>query len=199
MNNRQTKIRAAIYARVSTIDKSQDPKTQLRPLREYASRRGFTVVAEFVDHASGRADDRQNYMALRDAVRRRTTDVILVWRYDRFARSTHALINALSEFNSLGVDFISIQEGIDTTTPQGKLVFTIMAGLAEFESSLIGDRVRAGMARARAEGKHVGRAALGEKIVAQIVALKRRGKSVSMIQRELGVSRGVVVKYAKVA
>src|SRR5665213_560187 len=199
MNNRQTKIRAAIYARVSTIDKSQDPKTQLRPLREYAARRDFTVVAEFVDHASGRADDRQNYQALRDAVRRRATDVVLVWRYDRFARSTHALINALSEFSSLGVDFISLQEGIDTTTPQGKLVFTIMAGLAEFESSLIGDRVRAGMARARAEGKHVGRAALDDKIVAQIVALKRRGKSVSMIQRELGVSRGVVVKYAKVA
>jgi len=199
MNRQKSITRVAIYARVSTVDKSQDPKTQLRPLREFAARRGFTVVAEFVDHASGKADDRQHYQALRDAVRHRTADVILVWRYDRFARSTHALINALAEFNSLGVDFISLQEGIDTTTPQGKLVFTIMAGLAEFESSLIGDRVRAGMARARAEGKHVGRAALGEKIVAQIVALKRQGKSVSVIQRELGVSRGVVVKYAKVA
>jgi DNA invertase Pin-like site-specific DNA recombinase len=197
MNSRKVEIRAIIYARVSTLDKSQDPKTQLRPLREYAERRGFTVVSEFVDHASGKADDRQNYQALRDAVRRRATDVILVWRYDRFARSTHALINALSEFNSLGVDFISLQEGIDTTTPQGKLVFTIMAGLAEFESSLIGDRVRAGMARARADGKHIGRAALNDEIVAQIVALKRAGKSVSLIQRELDVSRGVVVKYAK--
>jgi len=123
MNSQKTKIRVAIYARVSTLDKSQDPKTQLRPLREYASRRGFSVVAEFVDHASGRADDRESYQALRDAVRRRTTDVILVWRYDRFARSTHALINALTEFNSLGVDFISLQEGIDTTTPQGKTCF----------------------------------------------------------------------------
>jgi DNA invertase Pin-like site-specific DNA recombinase len=197
MNSRKPTIRAAIYARVSTLDKSQDPKTQLWPLREYAARRGFTVVAEFVDRASGRADDRLNYQALREAVRRRATDIVLVWRYDRFARSTHALITALSEFNSLGVDFISLQEGIDTTTPQGKLVFTIMAGLAEFESSLIGDRVRAGMARARAEGKHVGRAALDDTIVAQIVVLKRQGKSVSLIQHELGVSRGVVVKYAK--
>ncbi len=197
MDSRNSNVRAAIYARVSTLDKSQDPKTQLRPLREYAARRGFTVAAEFVDHASGKADDRQNYQALRDAVRRRAADIVLVWRYDRFARSTHALINALSEFNSLGVDFISLQEGIDTTTPQGKLVFTIIAGLAEFESSLIGDRVRAGMARARAEGKHVGRTPLDDKIVALIVALKRQGKSVSVIQRELCVSRGVVVKYAK--
>jgi len=197
MNSRKPITRVAIYARVSTVDKSQDPKTQLKPLREYAARRGFTVVAEFVDHASGKADDRQHYQALRDAVRRRATDVVLVWRYDRFARSTHALINALSEFSSLGVDFISLQEGIDTTTPQGKLVFTIMAGLAEFESSLIGDRVRAGMARARADGKHIGRAALNDEIVAQIVALKRAGKSVSLIQHELRVSRGVVVKYAK--
>jgi DNA invertase Pin-like site-specific DNA recombinase len=197
MNSQTSRARAAIYARVSTLDKSQDPKTQLRPLREFAARRGFTVVAEFVDRASGNADDRQNYQALRDAVRRRTTDIVLVWRYDRFARSTHALINALSEFSSLGVDFISLQEGIDTTTPQGKLVFTIMAGLAEFESSLIGDRVRAGMARARADGKHIGRAALNNEIVAQIVAFRRAGKSVSLIQRELRVSRGVVVKYAK--
>jgi len=95
------------------------------------------------------------------------------------------------------VDFISLQEGIDTTTPQGKLVFTIMAGLAEFESSLIGDRVRAGMARARADGKHVGRAPLDQRIVARIVELNGQNRSVSFIQQELGVSRGVVVKYKK--
>jgi DNA invertase Pin-like site-specific DNA recombinase len=195
MNRQQRSARAAIYARVSTLDRSQDPKTQLRPLREYAARRGFSVIDEFVDRASGRADDRPNYQKLREAVRRRGVDVVLVWRYDRFARSTHSLINALAEFNSLGVDFISLQEGTDTTTPQGKLVFTIMAGLAEFESSLIGDRVRAGMARARADGKRIGRAPLDSETVARIVALRRQRKSVSFIQSELRVSRGVVVKY----
>ncbi len=96
-------------------------------------------------------------MKLFEAVQRRDVDVVLVWRYDRFARSTHALISALAEFHALGVDFISLQEGNDTTTPQGKLVFTIMAGLAEFESALISERVTAGMERARAEGKHLGR------------------------------------------
>jgi len=196
MNNHKTNSRAAICARVSTLDKSQDTKTQLRPLREFAGRRGFTVIEEFVDRASGKGDDRPNYQKLREAVRRRAVDVVLVWRYDRFARSTHSLVNALTEFDSPGVDFISLQEGIDTTTPQDKLVFTIMAGLAEFESSLIGARVRAGMARA--EGKHIGRSALKPETIAEIVALKRQGQSVSMIQNALGVSRGVVVTYTNV-
>src|SRR5437868_3743616 len=136
MNRSKINVNAAIYARVSTLDKTQDPKTQLRPLREYAARRGFIVAEEFVDRASGKRDDRHNYQRLREAVCHSSVDVVLVWRYDRFARSTHSLVNALAEFSSLGVDFISLQEGIDTTTPQGKLVFTIMAGLAEFESSL---------------------------------------------------------------
>jgi DNA invertase Pin-like site-specific DNA recombinase len=197
MNSRDRIKRVAIYARVSTIDKTQDPETQLRPLRQYAARRGFLVVEEFVDRASGRGDDRISYKELAGAVRRREFDVVLVWRYDRFARSTRSLINALSEFNSLGVDFISLQEGTDTTTPQGRLVFTIMAGLAEFESSLIGERVRAGMARVRADGKHVGRAPLDGRIIAQIIAMKHEHKSVSDIQTTLGVSRGVVVKYGK--
>jgi DNA invertase Pin-like site-specific DNA recombinase len=195
MNGLKANLRAAIYARVSTLDKSQNLKTQLIPLREYAARRGFAVSEEFVDRASGRGDDRPNYQRLRAVVRRRAVDVVLVWRYDRFARSTHSLVNALSEFSSLGVDFISLQEGIDTTTPQGKLVFTIMAGLAEFESSLIGDRVRAGMARAKADGKHIGRSPLNEQITTQILTLNRQGKSISYIQHALGVSRGAVSKY----
>jgi len=197
MNKQKANLRAAIYARVSTLDGNQDPKTQLKPLREYAARRGFTVADEFVDHASGRGDDRPNYQRLRETVRRRGVDIVLVWRYDRFARSTHSLVNALAEFSSLGVDFISLQEGIDTTTPQGKLVFTIMAGLAEFESSLIGDRVRAGMVRARADGKSIGRPPLDKKIITHIVALSSQRKSVSFIQKELGISRGVVVKYKR--
>src|SRR5690349_8561372 len=143
----RTAKRVAIYARVSTADKSQDPQTQLRQLRQYAKRRGFTIAGEFIDHASGRGDNRPEYRKLFDAVRKRAVDVVLVWRYDRFARSTQALVNALMEFQSLGVDFISYQEAVDTTTPQGKLFFTMASGFAEFESSLISERVKAGMER----------------------------------------------------
>jgi DNA invertase Pin-like site-specific DNA recombinase len=115
---------------VSTDDKGQDPETQLRQLREYAARRGFAVAEEFVDVASGTRSDRPSYKRLLEAVRKRQVDVVLVWRYDRFARSTQALVNALMEFRALGVDFISFQENVDTTTPQGELVFGMMANLA---------------------------------------------------------------------
>jgi predicted site-specific integrase-resolvase len=138
--------RAAIYARVSTDENRQDPETQLRELRDFAERRGFEVVGEYIDHASGKTEERANYRQLLEDARRRRLDVVLVWRYDRFARSTVALVNALAEFRSLGVDFVSLQENVDTTTPQGELIFSIMASLAQFESSLISDRVKAGMA-----------------------------------------------------
>jgi predicted site-specific integrase-resolvase len=129
--------RVAIYARVSTLDKGQDPETQLLALREYAAWREFVVVGEYVDYASGTREDRPQYQALCAAARTRQVDVVLVWRYDRFARSTQALVQALQAFHSLGVDFISYQEQIDTTTPQGEMIFTVMASLAQFESALI--------------------------------------------------------------
>jgi DNA invertase Pin-like site-specific DNA recombinase len=123
-------LRAGLYARVSTEDRGQDPETQLRPLREYAERRGFAVVGEYVDHASGTTEQRPRYQKLLEAARKREIDVVLVWRYDRFARSTRALVNALAEFRARGVAFISYQENVDTTTPQGELVFGMMANLA---------------------------------------------------------------------
>src|SRR5918998_3685958 len=130
--------RAVIYARVSTTDRGQDPETQLRQLREYAERRCFSLVEEYVDHASGSRNDRERYRAMLEAARKRRFDVLLVWRYDRFARSTRALVNALGEFRARGVAFISHQENVDTTTPQGELVFGLMASLARFEGALIG-------------------------------------------------------------
>jgi DNA invertase Pin-like site-specific DNA recombinase len=150
-------MRAALYARVSTVDKGQDPEVQLRERREYAARRGFEVVVEFVDFASGQRNGRPEYQRMFNAARKRRFDVLLVWRYDRFARSMQELVNALEEFLTLGIDFISYRENADTTTAQGKLIFGIMASLAEFERALIAERVKAGMARAKAQGKHVGR------------------------------------------
>jgi DNA invertase Pin-like site-specific DNA recombinase len=193
--------RAAIYARVSTNDRGQDPETQLRQLREYATRRGFAVIHEFVDLASGAKADRKQYRAMRDAAQRREFDVLLVWRYDRFARSLAELVNALAEFQSLGIDFISYNEGSDTTTPQGRLIFGVMASLAEFERNLIADRVKAGMERAKAQGKHTGRPALVQTKRKRIIELLQKrertdGSKLSKraIAREVGVGLTTVLK-----
>ncbi len=189
--------RAALYARVSTDDRGQDPETQLRQLRDYAERRGFAVAAEFVDYASGTRNDRPQFKRLMEAARRREVDVVLVWRYDRFARSTQALVNALMEFRALGVDFISYQENVDTTTPQGELVFGMMASLAQFESSLIGERVRAGMARAKAQGKRVSRPPIPEATRRRIEELRREGKSINAIRKELKIAYGTAWTYVR--
>ncbi|GAA4462970.1 recombinase family protein [Nibrella saemangeumensis] len=189
--------RVALYARVSTLDKGQDPETQLRPLREYAHRRGFVLAAEYVDTASGTTEERTQYRAMIGAARKRQIDVVLVWRYDRFARSTQALVNALKEFQSLGGDFISYQENIDTTTPTGELIFHVMASLAQFESSLISQRVRAGMARAKAQGKHIARPPLLESKQAEIARLYGQGVSMNQISKQIGVAYGTVYNYVQ--
>ncbi len=189
-----TPKRVAIYARVSTKD--QQPRTQTRELKAYAKRRGFQVAHELIDLESGAKDDRPNLLRLMDLARKRAVDVVLVWKFDRFARSSQQLINALNEFRTLDVDFISYTENIDTTGPMGKLVFTIFAGLAEFERSLIVQRVRAGLDRARAEGTRLGRPPLERAVVAEIRALRRRGLSVRAIAAKMKQSRSVVSKYA---
>jgi DNA invertase Pin-like site-specific DNA recombinase len=192
-----SQTRVAIYARVSTLDKGQAPETQLMALREYAERRGFQIVGEYIDYASGTREDRPQYQRLLEAARKRQLDVILVWRYDRFARSTHALVNALKEFHRLGVDFISHQENVDTTTPQGELIFTIMASLAQFESTLISERVKAGMARAKAQGKRIARAPIPKKMQSRIAVLHAQGLSISQISKQLGIGYGTAWNYVK--
>src|SRR5882672_10780511 len=189
--------RVAIYARVSTVDKGQDPETQLLGLREYAARRAFVVVGEYVDYASGTREDRPQYQALFAAARRRQLDVVLVWRYDRFARSTTALVNALQEFQSLGIDFISYQEHIDTTTPQGELIFTVMASLAQFESALMSERVKAGMARARAQGKRISRPPIPRGVQGCIADLYRQGVSMHQISKKLGIGYSTAWNYVQ--
>jgi DNA invertase Pin-like site-specific DNA recombinase len=189
--------RVAIYARVSTVDKGQDPETQLMGLREYAERRGFEIVGEYIDYASGIREDRPKYRVLLDAARKRQLDVVLVWRYDRFARSTQALVQALKEFQSLRVDFISYQENIDTTTPQGEMIFTVMASLAQFESALISERVKAGMARAKAQGKRISRSPIAKSSQNRIAELHAQGVSLHQISKQLGIGYGTAWNYVQ--
>jgi DNA invertase Pin-like site-specific DNA recombinase len=187
--------RIALYARVSTLDKGQDPETQLHQLREYAQRRYFEIIGEFIDYASGSNQDRTQYKLMMEAVKKRKIDVVLVWRYDRFARSTQALVNALKEYQSLGIDFISYQENIDTTTPTGELIFHVMASLAQFESSLISQRVKAGMARAKAQGKQISRPKLPQTKLQEILKLQETGLSMNQISIRSGVAYGTVYNY----
>lgn len=146
---------AALYARVSTLD--QDCGLQLEELRHYASRR-FGEVYEFVDTGvSGTERRRPQLDALMCDAWKGRFDAVVVWKFDRFGRSLKHLLDSLEEFHSLGIDFISLTEGIDTTTPTGKLVFSVTGAVAQFERDLIAERVRAGIAHARRMGKRIGR------------------------------------------
>ena len=187
--------RAAMYARVSTDETRQDPETQLRQLRDYAASRDFQVVGEYIDYASGRQVDRTGYKQLMDIVRKRQVDVVMVFHYDRLARSTMELIARVDEFRRLGVNFISYQQNVDTTTDIGKLYFTIMAGLAEYESSQIGRRVKAGMARAKAQGKRISRPPLAKHAQQRIKELRQQNVSIRKIADQVGVSKSTVQKY----
>lgn len=146
---------AAIYARVSTFD--QNCALQLSDLRRYAGQR-FTRYYEYVDEGiSGTQRRRPRLDELMKAAHQRLFDVVLVWKFDRFARSLKHLIDSLEEFRALDIDFVSYTEGIDTTTPTGQLLFNVVGAVAQFERDLIAERVRAGMAHARAAGRRIGR------------------------------------------
>ena len=186
---------AAIYARVST--KEQEPKTQLRELRTYAKRRQLRVAYQFVDRESGAKASRPELDRMMDMVRKRKIDVVLVWKFDRFARSTRQLIDALEEFDELGVDFISYTESVDTTTPAGKALFKMVSVFAEFERDLIRERVKAGLDRAREEGITLGRPKVDDQAIKEIRKLRRKGNTVRAIARQTGLSRSVVSKYSK--
>ena len=140
--------------------------------------------------ASGTQEDRPQYRTLLVTARKRQIDVVLVWRYDRFARSIQALVHALNEFHRLGVDCISDQEHLDTTTPQGEMVFTVMASLAQFESALISERVKAGMARAKAQGRRISRAPIARMVQQRMAALHAQGLSIHHMSRQLKIGYG---------
>jgi DNA invertase Pin-like site-specific DNA recombinase len=185
-------MRIGIYARVSTKDQSCE--MQLRDLRAYCVARCFSAVTEYVDIGqSGAKDSRPELNRLMDDARKHKLDGILVWRFDRFARSTKHLLTALDEFRSAGIQFISYQENMDTGSPLGQALFTIVAAVAQLERDLIRERVTAGIRNARAAGKQLGRPI---RIVDrdEILRLRATGTSVREIAAKLGIGYGTVRK-----
>jgi DNA invertase Pin-like site-specific DNA recombinase len=178
--------------RVSTKNHGQTTETQALALREYALRRGFTIAEEYRDEGVSGAKDRRPELdrMMRDA-RHRRFDAVLVARFDRFARSTKHLVLALEEFSSLGLDFISLNESIDTSSPMGRMVFTVIAAVAELERSIIRERVLAGVDRARRQGKRFGRPVV---IVdrEKVAMMKAAGQSIKSIAAECGIARATV-------
>jgi DNA invertase Pin-like site-specific DNA recombinase len=185
-------VHAAIYARVSTLHGGQDPTLQTRELKEYCQRRGWQVFDCYVDNGfSGKKDSRPQLNRMMQDAHERLFDVVVVWRFDRFARSVSHLLRALENFNALGIQFVSLSEQVDTSTPTGKMVFTVLGAVAELERNLIVERVRAGLRHARAKGKRLGRPRKSVD-AAQVRALRAAGVSWRTVARKMGVSVGTV-------
>ncbi len=181
---RTTKV--AIYARVSTQD--QDPGLQLSEVHRYIQDRGWTVYHEYVDIGhSGAKDNRPELNKLMAEAKRRRFDTVLVWKFDRFARSVKHLVNSLYEFKALGIDFVSLTEGIDTSTPLGEAMFSIIGAMAQLERDLIRERVTAGMRRAKEKGKALGRPKK-EIDTGELIRLKKSGLTMREIANTLKVS-----------
>jgi len=183
--------RIAIYARVSTTDQSTD--SQLLDLRRYVSERGWNIFKEYVDEGiSGTKDSRPALNELMNDAKKRRFDVVLVWRFDRFARSTKHLILALEEFRNLGIDFVSYQENIDTSSPLGSAIFTIISAVAQLERDIIAERVKAGLRRAVGAGKQLGRPRGTALDIEALHRLRMKGFSLHQIAKELNTSKTTV-------
>jgi DNA invertase Pin-like site-specific DNA recombinase len=181
--------RAAVYARVSTQN-GQNPEMQLAEIRQYCVRREWEIAKEYVDKGvSGSKERRPALDELLAACRKRVVDCVVVYRYDRFARSLRQLVNALEDFRALGVDFVSLHEGVDTSTPNGRLVFGIFASIAEFERELICDRVRSGLALAKSRGQRLGRPRVSVDRL-QIAKLRANGRTWAEVCDLLEISKG---------
>jgi DNA invertase Pin-like site-specific DNA recombinase len=163
---------------------------QLDEMRVYCRRRSWEIAGEFVDAGTcGAKEHRPALDRLVSDCRRRLVDAVVVYRYDRFARSLRQLVNALEEFRALGIDFVSLHEGVDTSTPNGRLVFGIFASIAEFERELIRDRVRSGLASAKAHGKRLGRPLVAVDAY-KVATMRASGCSWASISRELSIGKG---------
>jgi len=189
--------RAALYVRVSTVD--QHPETQLHDLRQFASQRGLTIVQEYVDHGfSGIRARRPELDRMMEDARRHRFDVLLVWSCDRLARSTKHLLQTLDELSGFGIQFLSQREAIDTEGPLGRAIIVIVSAMAELERCIIIERVRAGMRRARLEGRQIGRARL-DVDRQQVVLDRRSGMSLPQVARKHSISRASVCRLVKEA
>ena len=180
-------IRAGLYARVSTLDQQTLPM-QNRAMRDYADRRGWTIALQVKEVGSGAAQ-RQVREKLIEAARRREIDVVLVWRLDRWGRSVTDLLATLQELEHLGVGFVSLTEALDLTTPAGRAMAGLLAVFAAFEREVLGERVRAGLAHARQNGKRLGRPATATMHTDRVRKLRRSGLSKSEIARRLNIGR----------
>jgi DNA invertase Pin-like site-specific DNA recombinase len=189
-------MKTAIYARVST-NNGQDPEMQLRELRDYCQRRDWQIAGEYIDAGiSGSKDSRPELNRLMADAHKRLFDVVVVWKFDRFARSVSHLLRALETFGSLGIEFVSLSEQVDTSTPAGRVVFTVLGAVAELERSLIAERVRAGLRNARAKGKRLGRP---RKVAhaTEIARLRSQGASWRAVAAQLGVCPATAYKASK--
>src|ERR1017187_8619674 len=186
--------RAAIYARVSTANNGQDPLVQTPEMKEYCPRRGWTIVDEYVDVGiSGTKEKRPELDRLMADAHRRRFDVVVVWRFDRFARSVSHLLRALETFQTLGIEFVSLSEQVDTSTPMGRMVFTVLGAVAELERSLIVERVKAGLRNARAKGKRLGRPRVSVS-AAKIQELRAEGLTLGSVAKRCHVSKTTVIR-----
>jgi DNA invertase Pin-like site-specific DNA recombinase len=197
-NNSLTPKRAAIYTRVST-DK-QTIENQLRSLREIAQRRGWEIVGEYKDAGISGAKGRDQRpgldQMLADAQRRRF-DVVMAWAIDRIGRSLIDLLGTIQSLEACGVDLYLDQQAIDTTTPMGKLMFQVTGAFAEFERSMIRQRINAGLKRAVAEGKQLGRPQIEPEMERKIRAMLAKGVGINSVARELGVGNSVVERIRR--
>ncbi len=187
----------AIYARVSTSDKDQNPDTQLIPLKKYAELREWNVFDVYVDQESGRHEKkakRLEFQRLLDDAHKRKFDILLVFRYSRFARSTKDLVDALGDFEELGIDFVSYSENIDTTTSHGRFFFTVIAAFAQLESDTIRENVKAGLARVRQEGKRLGRPPVSEYDKELVIDMWKQHQSIKKTAKVLGKAYSTVHK-----
>lgn len=186
-------MKAIIYTRVSTNE--QSPEMQITALRDYAKARGIDIVKEYCDNGvSGSKSSRPALDSLMNDAKKRKFDMVLVFRFDRFARSSRHLILALEEFNSLGIDFISYSENIDTSSPMGKCLFTIVSAMAEFERGIIAERVKSGLANAKKHGVQLGRRRKQFDLT-QAQNLKAQGYSLREIAKRLNVSKSTISNY----
>jgi DNA invertase Pin-like site-specific DNA recombinase len=188
--------RVALYARVSTLV-GQSPEMQLVELREYAARRGWQVVEEYVDHGvSGAKESRPALNRLMADAKQRRFDVVACWKLDRFGRSVAHVVVALAELEALGIAFLSLKDNLDLSTPSGRFMFQIIAAFAELERAMIQERVRAGLQNAKRKGKRLGRPpAVVDK--ARIARLRASGASIRAISAQLGVSPATIHKVIR--